>query len=258
MSGPGVPDDDMPIFPHSAQSGFPPMQDTDLSALLEGTELPADGAAGLQAVAEILAALRTRPADDELAGEMTALVQFRQRVSVSAQPHTSRRRRPTLLTALLSAKAAAIAAVVAASAGGIATAAFAGDLPAQVQRIAHETIGAPAPAADAAGAHSSGSSAPASHQLSQHSLFGLCTAYEHANSMALRRSVAFRALAKKAGGSGKVAAFCAAVPHPGGSPSPAPGPTSHPTGKPTSHPTPHSHPTGKPTSHPTGKPASHT
>ena len=82
---------------------------------------------------------------------------------------------------------------------------------------------------------------------------GLCTAWAHAKAHGTgsQQATAFRNLAAAAGGAANVAAYCAAVPHPGASSSHA----SHPTGQPTSQPT--SHPTGPPTSHPTGPPSSH-
>ena len=49
--------------------------------------------------------------------------------------------------------------------------------------------------------------------------FGLCTAYAHAKAhgTASQKAVAFRDLAAAAGGAAKIAAYCAAVPHPGSS-----------------------------------------
>ena len=71
--------------------------------------------------------------------------------------------------------------------------------------------------------------------------FGLCTAWTHvqANGQVAEKSVAFRNLATAAGGAGKIAAYCATVPHPGATEA----------GKPATH------PTGKPSSHPAGKPS---
>ena len=68
--------------------------------------------------------------------------------------------------------------------------------------------------------------------------------------------MAFRNLAAAAGGAAKIAAYCAAVPHPGSSQSSKPAPArTHPGGQPASH------PTGKPSSqrhtpHPAGRPSS--
>jgi hypothetical protein len=106
--------------------------------------------------------------------------------------------------------------------------------------------------------HASGrahpSASPAGPDATGHAAYGLCTAWAHANEhgTAKQKAVAFRNLARAAGGAGNVAAYCGTVPHPGAS-------HSHPAGKPTSQPTgpPSSHPTGPPSSHPTGPPTSH-
>jgi hypothetical protein len=143
--------------------------------------------------------------------------------------------------------------------GGLATAAYAKALPAALQSFAHTTIGAPAArtAAPAATARTGRGPSPVGPRATGHAAYGLCTAWAHAKAHGTRKqkAVAFRNLAAAAGGAGKVAAYCATVPHPGASPSKKP----HGNGKPTSHPTPHGN--GKPTSHPTphgnGKPTSH-
>jgi hypothetical protein len=168
-----------------------------------------------------------------------------------------------LLASLLSAKAAAaVAATAVTLGGGAVAAAYTGVLPASMQKLAHDTIGAP-PATPSASPARSGS--PVGPNAAGHAAYGLCTAYAHltAHGSAQQKAVAFRNLATAAGGAANVTAYCAAVAHPGaahptGQPStlPAQAPTSHPTGKPTTPPAqaPTSHPTGKPTSHPTGKP----
>ena len=172
----------------------------------------------------------------------------------------------------LTAKAAAAAAAAAAVLGGVAAAAYTGTLPAPAQRFAHGVIGAPSPQPS----HRPGTPRP-SHRpgipqatpartdavgpdATGPAAFGLCTAYAHAKAhgTASQKAVAFRNLAAAAGGAAKIAAYCAAVPHPGSSQSsqPASAPThpvghasAHPTGKPSSHPT--RHPTGRPSSVPT-------
>jgi len=152
-----------------------------------------------------------------------------------------------LLTSLLSAKLAAAAAAGAVTLGGAAAAAYADALPAPVQKLAHDTIGAPA-------VRQSGPATPVGPQATGKAGYGLCTAYAHlkAHGTAKQKAVAFRNLATAAGGAANVTAYCAGVAHPTGEPA------SHSTGKPTTHPTGKSasHPTGKPTTHPTGKPAS--
>ncbi|HEY5989562.1 MAG TPA: hypothetical protein VIV12_24760, partial [Streptosporangiaceae bacterium] len=197
----------MPNFPWRARRGGSAIEDTSLAALLTGTELPADAAAGLQPVADVLAALRAGPASDELAGEAAALAEFRRRIGVSIHPRGSRRRRPILLSTLLTAKGAAAAAIAAVSLSGAAAAAT-GNLPATLQTFAHNTVGAPAPpSSHASGSHGSpvgpDATGPAKH--------GLCTAYEHAKthgSAAFKNSVAFKNLVRAAGGADNVDAFC--------------------------------------------------
>jgi len=84
------------------------------------------------------------------------------------------------------------------------------------------------------------SSTPVGPDATGPAAFGLCNAYKHASvhGKSAQHSIAFRNLARAAGGAANIAAYCATIPHPGsGSPS------SHPTGKPSDLP---SHPSGKP------------
>ena len=232
------------------------MEDASLAALLAGAE-PAEGLApGLQPLADALAALAARPASDELAGEAAALAEFYSRAGVPVPASRSRHRRHPLLASLLSGRAAA-AAVAALSLGGFATAAFAGALPEPAQQLAHHTFGAPAARwTQVTGTHPSATAAPAGRDANGPdatgpdatgpAAFGLCTAWAHARAHGAKsqQAAAFRNLAAAAGGTSKVAAYCAAVPHPGASSSHR----SHPAGPPASHPTRHA--TGRPSSHP--------
>lgn len=163
-----------------------------------------------------------------------------------------------MLTSLLRVKVAAAAAV--AVLGGLVTAAYAGALPAPMQNLAHEAIGAPESGHSHPDAHGK-TGTPVGPKASGEAAFGLCNAWfearEHGD--ARQRGVAFRNLAKAAGGASNVTGFCAAVPHPGASSEshkPGEKPSAHPTpshpGRPSAHPTP-SHP-GKPTSHPSPHP----
>jgi hypothetical protein len=256
----------MPNFPWPGRRDVSAISDASLSALLAGAELPAGSPPGLRPVAEALAALTAAPAGDELTGEAEALAVFRDRLGVPS-PTRRPRRRPALLAPLLSARAAAAAAVAALGIGGFATAAFAGALPAPAQQFAHHTIGAPAAhasqptaahASQPTSTHPSATDTPAGPDATGPAASGLCTAYAHAKAhgSASQKAVAFRDLAAAAGGAAKIAAYCAAVPHPGSSQpgQPAPAPT-HPAGRPASH------PTGKPSSqrhtpHPAGRPSS--
>lgn len=258
MSGWDVPDADMPNIPGSHGADVPELPDGTLDALLTGDLLTDEAFAGLQPAAALLTALNAAPEGGELAGHARALAEFRHRGSMPVRSRRSARRRPRLLTSLLTVKAAAAAAAAAVALGGVATAAYTGALPAPAQQLAHNAIGAPSPnpshspgipqatptRPDAVGPDATGPAA-----------FGLCTAYAHAEAhgTASQKAVAFRNLTAAAGGAAKIAAYCAAVPHPGspqsGQATSAP---SHPSGKPASAP---SHPSGRSTSHPAGKPS---
>ncbi len=205
--------------------------------------------------------------------------------------------------------------------GGFGAVAYAGALPAAAQQVAHHLIGAPkghlgrasglrppaagalptstrsaapagtrtgAPAATRTptparpGATGAVATAPASPDPTGAAAFGRCSAYSHAEDRAAANSVAFANLAAAAGGTDRIAGYCAAIAQPGsatvsqpaGSPSAVPsdrstgGPgtaPSHPAALPSTVPS-HSRPAGKPgappshpvtppsPSHPTGKP----
>ena len=234
----------MPNFPWPARRDVSSTEDTALTALLAGTELPADTAAGLRPVADVLAALRAGPARDELAGLAAAQAEFRRGFGVPDHPKRSSRRRPAGLASRLGVKAAAAAVVAAISLGGVAAAAYAGVLPGSWQQFAHRTIGAPA-------GHQADHDTPVGPRVPGPAAQGLCNSYSHAKAHgnAKQKAVAFRNLVKAAGGPEKVAAWCAAVSR-----------TAHsPSGLPHGHPSPHrtGPPHGHPTPHPTGPPAQH-
>jgi hypothetical protein len=271
MSGWDVSDADMPNIPGSPRADVPELPDGALDALLTGDLVTDEACAGLQPAAALLAALNAAPQDGELAGHARALAEFRRRGGMPVHARRSARRRPRLLTALLTAKAAAAAGAAAiALGGGVAAAAYTSTLPAPAQQFAHSVIGAPSPQPS----HRPGSPQP-SHRpgtlqatpartdaggpdATGPAAFGLCTAYAHAKAhgTASQKAMAFRNLAAAAGGAAKVAAYCAAVPHPGSPPSGQPAPDrTRPAGRPASH------PAGKPspqrrTPHPAGRPSS--
>jgi hypothetical protein len=196
-----------------------------------------------------------------MSAEADALAAFRDAVGRPSEPARPRRRRHPMLASLLSAKLAALAAAAAFTLGGAAAAAYAGKLPAPVQKFAHDTIGAPR----TPGAQPATSATLQPTVLPGHSAYGLCTAYAHLklHGSAAQKATAFRQLAAAAGGAARVSVYCAGVAHPG---NPSPGAKSgHTTGKPSTHPS-HAkptHPAGKHTpssharaTHPTGKPTS--
>jgi hypothetical protein len=231
------------------------IEDASMAALLDGTELPAGAAPELRPLAHALAGLRGQPGHDELAGEAETLVAFRRQFAAPGGAHRpsavkrrpAARRRPLLSRPLAAGTAAAFLGLA-----GTATAAYAGALPPVAQRVAHDIIGAPAPAARPAARPPSGTPGNAA--------YGLCTAWTHAREHGTRKqqAAAFTRLAVAAGGAGKVTAYCAAVPAPGRTPAhPRTAlPTPHGSGKPTALPTPQG--SGKPTALPTpqgsGKP----
>ena len=118
----------------------------------------------------------------------------------------------TGLRALASAAGAAVAL------GGVATILFASGVmgpsqPTLVTPVATSTTGAAkaTPKADKTGT-------PVGPDASGPAAFGLCNAWTHHQAQDKEKpgnSVAFRNLAKAAGGEAKIAAYCAKVPHPG-------------------------------------------
>lgn len=117
-----------------------------LDALLAGGPLPGEDQAGLQPVADVLAALRAPAAPAELTGQASALAAFR------AQPRRARshrrpqrgqspqRGRPALGRLLRPRPVTALAAGAVVMAG-LTAGAYEGDLPGPVQQWAHHTFG---------------------------------------------------------------------------------------------------------------------
>ena len=234
MTDPGVPHDDMLSSPWPSRMDIPEIGDAALDALLAQDPGPGETAAPLRPVADVLAALREAPSHGELTGLDPVLAEFRGAGGMPDGFHRSRRRRPALLRTLLSVKVAG--AVAAAVLGGSVAAVYAGVLPAAVQRIAHNTIAAPAASAKPSPHQTHSAGAPVGPDPAGRAAHGLCTAYSHAEAQgsAARQAVAFRKLAAAAGGGGKVAAYCASAPRPGAG---AHGKSaSHATGRATSRP----------------------
>lgn len=271
----------MPNFLLPKRRDVVPLTDAAVEALLAGTELPAEAAPLLQPIADVLGAMRAGPASDELAGEGMAISEFRRAAaaalagvpaagaptadmtldltvgpSVAGVPadggpatgrQVHRRRRPVLGT-LLGARAAVAAAVAALLLGGLTTAAFAGVLPASMQQLAHDVIGAPAPARSPGGApsaihgHRSGQHAPGGVGAAG-SAHSACTAYAQtrAHGTAAQQAVAYHNLVKAAGGAGHISGYCghglapstsrSHAPHPGKSHAAHPGKKRVPPGK---------------------------
>ncbi len=117
--------------------------DAQLDALLEGGP-PPDGDPRWHPVAQVLTALISAPEDPELTGEAQALAEFRARAGQPELPSRAARRAPRWGTPLRGARPALVAGTGAVLMGGLLAVAYAGDLPAPAQRLAHDTINAPA------------------------------------------------------------------------------------------------------------------
>ncbi len=115
-----------------------------LDSLLEGGPLPDDAPARWQPVTEVLTALTSAPGSRELSGETRALAQFRTRPRPVPRPGPAHRLRPGWVTWRHGPRPAVAAAAGAVLMGGLLAVAYAGDLPAAAQRLAHDTIDAPA------------------------------------------------------------------------------------------------------------------
>jgi hypothetical protein len=131
----------MPNFPQPQRQDEPVVTDADLATLLAGTT---DAVPGLRPVADVLAALTAEPSGMELAGEDRALAEFRRQAGAPVPAHRARRGTAGL-TSRLGVKVGASVTAAAVVLGGGAAAAFADVLPAPIQRLAHEAIGAPFP-----------------------------------------------------------------------------------------------------------------
>jgi hypothetical protein len=133
----------MPDFPSRADGAVPPAGDSALDELLTAGQTPQDIAAGLQPVAAALAALRAGPVDAELAGQASALAEFRSTVRVSHRADRSRARSPVPFLARLNSKLAIITTATAVAVTGTVAAAYVGVLPGPLQRAAHDVFAAP-------------------------------------------------------------------------------------------------------------------
>jgi hypothetical protein len=234
-----------------ARIDVPEVGDEVLDALLTADLTPAETTAALRPVADVVAAVRFAPSAGELAGLDGVLAEFRAAGSdaidlapawVRGAAQGRRAARPGWLRSLSLKVAGAV--VVAVLGGGIA-AAYAGALPASLQKFAHRSIGAPAAHASPRPHkphHPGAARLPVGPNPAGPAAHGLCTAYAHASAHgpATQRAVAFRNLAAAAGGQGNVAAFCGTAPRPGagaGARAKAgAGPRDKPHGKPVSHP----------------------
>jgi hypothetical protein len=174
-----------------------------LERLLEGRLDPAEGPAGYDGLARLLAAATAPPTPEELAGEQAVLAQFR----AVLHPPTLVPRSAPMTSKLLTIKAAAAALVAILSIGGVAAAAT-GLLPGQARPVADQ---APSTTAAGSAAHGRGKAAVADLDRASQ---GLCQAWQAGQGSdqgARMEASAFQALTAAAGGANKVASYCAEV-----------------------------------------------
>jgi hypothetical protein len=246
MSGPDASSAEMPGFPFFRRPAMP-LDESVLDALLTGQSLPPDAPEQARTVAHMLASLADPAVPGALAGEADARRAFVRAASVvSASPATRRRasRRPRRFAASLTSKLAAALVAVTVGLGGAAAAAYAGALPAPIQDLAHDAIGAPR----------ANPPAPDAPEV-QRAVSGQCAAYERAKNHGGSAAVAaeFARLASAAGGAGKIDGYCAAVQKAATGPASSRHGTAKAHGKTTAHGKPKPHPTPKPNpSHPGG------
>ncbi len=226
----------------------PSAEDALPESFAPGDEQPA-------ALRPLLRALAADPRPHELSGFEEPLASFRAAFP-GTRPAARKTWRPSMLSTLLGAKLGATVAGVAVALGGTAVAAYTGVLPTGAQSAAaHSTTGAPAASPKPTGtAKPSSTHEAVGPDATGPAAFGLCNAWSHHQGKTKEAaddpgekagekagdSVAFRNLAKAAGGEGKVAAYCAKIPHPGNGKGNGKGKdkkATHPTGKPTSSPT---------------------
>ena len=264
----------MPISLRPERGDVPQLGDPAFDALLARALRPEEAVASLRPVVEGFAALYAAPVYSGPAAEASALTAFRGlagqdggRTSVAgtglgragghragghrAGGHRTRQYRTGwwVRSRLAGVRLAVAAAAVALTAGS-AVAAYAGDLPAPMQRLAHTVMGAP-PAAGGTPRPDPGS--PAAPPVPGNAAYGLCRAYERAvaHGHPGHNPVTSGRLARAAGGAGRVAAYCAELVHPGNPAHGHPAPPQH--GKPSALPTHHAKPTPAATHH--GRPS---
>ena len=253
----------MPDNPH------PPMDAQPDDLWLLDRLLAGEARAASPALAALLASAASPASPQELAGEAAAVAAFvKVRAGVSSARTRTRARRIPMLTTLLASKLAVAAAAGGIAVAGTAAAAYTGSLPDGLQDLAHHSIAAPGPSSPVGTSQDHPTSTPTDRptptgtvgpDATRAAAFGLCTAHQHGG--LAPTSVAYRSLAKAAGGTSRIGTFCASVTHPGRATTahPTEAPASHPTGAPTSRSTdaPTSHRSGEHASRPAGAGTSH-
>jgi hypothetical protein len=178
--------------------------------LLTGRLGPADAPPGYARVAAVLAAVSAPPDAEELAGQAAVVAVFAA-AARSHPPQLLTPRRSRVFAKLLTVKAAAAVLGVLVT-GGVAAAAT-GNLPAPAQQVAHAVLGGagvPAPS----GATATTRAHPVGPDAAGPAAQGLCRAWSAGQGAQHGKKLdapAFAALAKAAGGSDQIAAYCAKV-----------------------------------------------
>ncbi|TQL61419.1 hypothetical protein [Oryzihumus leptocrescens] len=240
----------MPDNPH------PPMDGQPGDLWLLDRLLAGEAVAASPALTALLASAASPGSPQELAGEAAAVAAFvKVGAGVSSARTRTRARRIPMFTTLLASKLAVATAAGGIAVAGTAAAAYTGFLPDGQQDLAHHSTAAPHPSSSVGSPQDRPASTPTHRATSTGTVgpdatgpaaFGLCTAHQHGG--LAPTSVAYRSLAKAAGGTSRIGAYCASVTHPGHAT------TGHPSGAPAGHPTgdPTSRSTGAPTGHPSG------
>lgn len=187
------------------------LSDAEVDSVLKGHR-PLDSAPGLERLADAMNALTSPPERGELSGYSQAMATYGR---AFAQP---RSRRVAMISSVAGLRTLASAAGAAVALGGVATIVLASGAmgpthQAVVTPVATTGTTKTPPQADKTGT-------PVGPDASGPAAFGLCNAW--ANHQAKDNdlpgsSVAFRNLAKAAGGEARIASYCAKVPHPGSS-----------------------------------------
>lgn len=190
------------------------ISDRDLDSMLKGHR-PVDGAPEANRVADLLNTLSAPAERTELYGYQRAMTTYG---GAFASPRT---RRIAMISSGVGLRTLASAAGAAVALGGVATVVFASG----AMGPAHQNQALPVATSSTTSAvkddksektHKTGT--PVGPDASGPAAFGLCNAWtHHQGKEKTGNSIAFRNLAKAAGGEAKIAAYCAKIPHPGSS-----------------------------------------
>lgn len=168
-------------------------------------------------VAELLEALTAEARPHELLGLAESLSLYRAGLARPAAPVASTRRTP-VLTTLIGARTGAAIAGVAVGLGAASLVAYSAIRPSTEPVMISPAATSVTPSPDA-----KRSDRPVGPDATGPAAFGLCNAWANHQKQqdGIERaedSIAMRNLAAAAGGEGKIAAYCATIPHPGNGP----------------------------------------